>query len=343
MLLRIFLYIKKNDLGVFFYSINIEYYRMISPQKKPKFFCEKCNFSSNNKKDWSRHVGTAKHLKLNDLNPKKPLLPKIYICTNCNKEFNANNSLWYHKKKCFPKKKEEEEPQLSEMSDCDPSDPNIVFELIKQNQEFKELIVEQHHHNKNLQNQLLEVAKEGKTINNNNVNNTNNTTFNLQFFLNEQCKNALNLTDFVDSIQLSLNDLQETGRLGYIDGISRVFVKALRDLDENERPIHCTDAKREIVYIKDENRWEKDTRENSKIKQTIKEIQNKKIQMLPDWQEKNPECTVMDSKENDEFVKISLHTLGNDEEKQDDKIVKNIMKEVVIDKNSVKEAGKINT
>ena len=229
------------------------------------------------------------------------------------------------------------------MSDCDPSDPNIVFELIKQNQEFKELIVEQHHHNKNLQNQLLEVAKEGKTINNNNVNNTNNTTFNLQFFLNEQCKNALNLTDFVDSIQLSLNDLQETGRLGYIDGISRVFVKALRDLDENERPIHCTDAKREIVYIKDENRWEKDTRENSKIKQTIKEIQNKKIQMLPDWQEKNPECTVIDSKENYEFVKISLHTLGNDEEKQDDKIVKNIMKEVVIDKNSVKEAGKINT
>ena len=120
MLLRIFLYIKKNDLGVFFYSKNIEYYRMISPQKKPKFFCEKCNFSSNNKKDWSRHVGTAKHLKLNDLNPKKPLLPKIYICTNCNKEFNANNSLWYHKKvaKEVKRRAKRVKEELSDVADA---------------------------------------------------------------------------------------------------------------------------------------------------------------------------------------------------------------------------------
>ncbi len=342
MLLTFFLINIKNDLGVFFYSKNIEFYRMISPQKKPKYFCEKCNFSSHNKKDWTRHVGTAKHIKLNDLNQKKPQKPKKYICTICNKEFNANNSLWYHKKKCIPIKKEEEEEQkISEFKDCDPSDPNLVLELIKQNQEFKELIVEQHQQNKDLQHQLLEVAKEGKTINNNNVNN-NNTTFNLQFFLNEQCKNALNLAEFVNSIQLSLNDLQETGRLGYIDGISRVFVNALRNLDENERPIHCTDPKREIVYIKDENKWEKESKDNPKIRKTIKQIQNKKLSMLPDWQEQNPECNIIDSKENEEFVKISLHALGNDEEKQDDKIVKNIMKEVVIDKTSLKDAPKIN-
>ena len=172
-------------------------------------------------------------------------------------------------------------------------------------------------------------------IGNNNTTTTNNNQFNLQMFLNEDCKNALNIKDFVNSLQLTINDLTNTGKLGYVDGITRIFVNALNDMDVTERPIHCTDIKRETVYIKDADKWEKEGSENSKLKRTIRDIENKNIKMIPKWQEENPECRIIDTRQADELMEISINALGGNEEKEklEKKIVKNVLKEVMIDKN----------
>ena len=211
-----------------------------------------------------------------------------------------------------------------------------VVELIRQNHEFKDLLVEQQKQNQELQKQLLDVAKEGKTINNN-CNQTNN--FNLNLFLNEQCKNAVNLIDFVNSLQLSIDDIKETGKLGYVDGIGRIFVRALNNMDISERPIHCTDIKRETVYVKDQDKWEIEDIEKTKLKDTLHAIEQKNFQLLPEWQKKNPEYLNVNTQENDDYINISLNSLGSDEVhervKQENKIIKNVLKEVIVDKKNI--------
>jgi len=184
------------------------------------------------------------------------------------------------------------------------------------------------------------IAQQQNTINemipkigNNNTTNNNNQ-FNLQMFLNEDCKNALNMTDFMKSIQVNLNDLIQTGKLGYVEGMSRIFVKALKDMDITERPIHCTDIKRETVYIKDQDKWAKDEDDKMKIKKTIQNIENKNIRMISKWQEENPDCMDMESKKSEELTELSLIALGGDEEreKSEKKIMKKVLKEIMIDK-----------
>ena len=323
-------------------------------KKVPKFFCEKCNYSTERKSQYERHLMTAKHKRsyntYESVTEKVPKGSKPFSCI-CGMNFNHRQNLYAHRKIC---KKIEKNNNTSETINAENNiitkneennnnfkgvSNEMVTEILKQNHEIVDMLVEERKRNDELQNQLIEVSKEIKTVNNNNtINNNVNNTFNLQVFLNEQCKDALNITDFINSLQLSITDLQETGRLGYVDGISRIFVKALRDLDEKERPIHCTDAKREVMYIKDENKWEKETKSGSKIKKTIQKIQDKNLGMLPAWQEENPNFCDMNTKENEEYIKISLHSLGDieNQEKQDEKIIKNVMKEVVIDKQAIK-------
>ena len=230
-----------------------------------------------------------------------------------------------HKKKCSfeetmveqtEEKKEKEKEEKEENVDY----KDVILTLVKQNNELQNTIKEM-------------IPKIGNTINNNTTTNNNNQ-FNLQMFLNEDCKNALNIKDFVNSLQLSIKDLTDTGKLGYVDGISRIFVNALNDMDITERPIHCTDIKRETVYIKDADKWEKDGNENTKLKKTILDIENKNIKMIPKWQEENPECRIMDTRQADELMEISINALGGNEEKEKSakKIVKNVLKEVMIDK-----------
>jgi hypothetical protein len=204
----------------------------------------------------------------------------------------------------------------------------IITDLLKQNKELHE--------------QIIEMSKEPKIINNithNNISNSNNTTnnqFNLNMFLNEECKNALNIMDFVRSLNLTVEDIEETGRLGYVGGMTRIFVNALKDMDVKMRPIHCTDIKRETVYVKDQDTWEKDNSDKNKLKTALKQVARKNLQMLPEWQEQNPDFRILDTPENQQYMQISLSSLGaySDEEsqKQEDKILKNVLKEVVIDK-----------
>jgi hypothetical protein len=323
-------------------------------KKVPKFFCEKCKYATERKSQFERHLMTAKHQNTyntyKNTDKKVPNSSKPFSC-ECGMNYKHRQSLYNHQKICkkieinndnndtnnavenIPLENEEKKEEM----DFEGVSGDTIKEILKQNHEIVDLLVEERKRNNELTNQLIEVSKEAKTVNNNNtINNNVNNTFNLQVFLNEQCKDALNIQDFINSIQLSIEDLQETGRLGYVDGMSRIFVKALNNLDETERPIHCTDAKREVLYIKDQDKWEKESKHGNTIQKTLERIQDKNLSLLPEWREKNPACMDMDSKESDEYIRISMHTLGDNENptKQNDKIIKNIMKEVTIDKQS---------
>lgn len=321
-------------------------------KKVPKFFCENCNYSTERKSQYDRHLLTAKHRNTyntyKNTDKKVPNSSKPFSC-ECGMNYKHRQSLYNHQKICKKidinnsnndfnnavENKPIDNEEKKEDMDFEGVSGDTIKEILKQNHEIVDLLVEERKRNNELTNQLIEVSKEAKTVNNNNtINNNVNNTFNLQVFLNEQCKDALNIQDFINSIQLSIEDLQETGRLGYVDGMSRIFVKALSNLDETERPIHCTDAKREIMYIKDQDKWEKESKHGNTIQKTLERIQDKNLSLLPEWRDKNPECMNMDSKENEEYIRLSLHTLGDNEnpQKQNDKIIKKIMKEVTIDK-----------
>jgi hypothetical protein len=310
-----------------------------------KFFCEKCDFKCCKKGDYNKHLLTRKHNKEANGDKKN----SAFICENCDKVYLSRGSLWKHEKKCFENidynKDKEKEP-----SNETPGmiTPEIVVKLLTQNQElltsnneFKELIVEQQQELSKLQNKILETenklieaVKDGKTINNTTNNNCNNK-FNLNFFLNEQCKNAMNISEFINTMVLSVEDLKNTGKLGYIDGITKIFTDKLRELDTCNRPMHCTDLKRETLYIKNNDEWTKDTEDKRKIKTAIECVANKNLNNLDNWKEENPNHVIMDSKEDKEFVEImtnSLGGMGTDREKNKQKIIKNVLKEVIVDK-----------
>jgi len=279
------------------------------------FICENCDFNTCNKKDYTRHIKTKKHLNSNKQCFSMQNTQKTHYVCACGKKYVDNSGLWRHKKKCNNENNENNE-------NPDKKDELINY-LIKENQEFKNLI--------------LEIVKKDTITNNNNITNTNshNKTFNLQFFLNETCKDAMNIMDFVDSIKIQLSDLEKVGKIGFVEGISKIIVQNLNSLDETKRPVHCTDSKREVMYVKDEDKWEKENEEKVKLRKAIKNVAHKNSKMLNEFRLKNPDCLKSTSKVSDQYNKLVFEALGgkgdNDLEKED-KIIKNIAKEVTIDK-----------
>ena len=310
------------------------------PKNAEKFSCDKCNFSCSKKSNYDKHLLTAKHQLLTNTYNKAPIKCLTFEC-ECGKKYKHRQSLYAHKKNCTHVYIEKDtsdtdsdteipSQELELIEDSNIDYKHMFIQLMKQNQELQKTVVEQQKQYTETINEMI--PKIGNTTNN--TTNNNNQQFNLQFFLNEQCKDALNITDFMRSIELNMSDLIQTGKLGYVDGISRIFVKALKDMDVTERPIHCTDIKRETVYIKDENKWEKDDEDKTKMRKTIRNIENKNLKMLPKWQEENPEHKDLESKKSNEFMELSIIALGGqeDKDKSEKKILKNILKEVVVDK-----------
>ena len=287
----------------------------LSPKIAEKFNCELCHYKCCKKSDFNKHLTTAKHLnrtKLNDLEQISRQNRQDFICKHCNKSYKVRNSLWYHEQKCnynFTK-------DITDITDI-PSDKELIMMLIKENSELKNVMMK-----------VLENGTHNTTVTHTN---SHNKAFNLNFFLNETCKNAMNITDFIDSIKLQLSDLVDVGELGYVEGISKIIVKNLNNLDETERPIHCTDKKRVTFYIKDEDKWEKDDEERKKIKNTIKKVVNKNIRMLPLFKEIFPDYNDAKSKYSDQYSKIVIESMVTDLEK-DEKIIKNICKATSINK-----------
>jgi hypothetical protein len=302
----------------------------------PRFFCNFCDYGTSKKSSYDEHVLTSKHQK--SMISNKNLLKSCseLICEKCNKTYKDSSGLWRHKKKCIS---ENENNKIEENIENNEHiiTSELIINIIQQNQEFKDLLIEQNKQNYELQKQMLEISKNNNTtnINNSNNNNSNNKTFNLQVFLNETCKDAMNIMDFVDSIKISLSDIESIGELGFVNGMSKLIIKNLNALDENMRPVHCNDLKRSSLFVKDANVWAKEDDNNNKLKKAIKSIAHKNICALPEWRKKYPDCIYSESKKSDQYNHIVIEAMGgsgdNDDEKAD-KIISKIAKTITIDK-----------
>jgi hypothetical protein len=317
-------------------------------KKLKKYSCIICDFNTSNKTGFSRHLTTRKHLNNEGVNKNVNLKNTTEIevikfkCKGCNKEYESRVGLWLHNKKClqthdFLKYESNliDEPiqEINKQPIPEKEAVNeIVLELVKQNQEFKNLLMEQN-------TKIIELSSKSTSIVNTTTNNNNNN-FNLNLFLNEKCKDAMNIMDFVNDLQIGFNDLENVGELGYVEGISRIFLNGLRQLDVYRRPIHCTDMKRETLYVRDNDEWNKDTADKSKIKKAICKVAFKNMLKIPEWNREHPEAAILDSPTYVEHMKIMMESIGGlgkssdiETNKSHDKIIKNIVKNVFVDKN----------
>jgi hypothetical protein len=319
-----------------------------SQKSQYKYFCKYCDYSSPRKDHYERHLSTPKHLKTTTLttsnNEPDTKVTKKYSCDNCEKKFNDRAGLWRHNKKCCQNTTQNDITKNQDFV----FDKEFVMmilkqnkEVMKQNSELTHMMKEQHTNAQNMmkeqhistQNMMMEIIKTGT----HNITHTNshNKAFNLNFFLNETCKDAMNINDFVNSIQLQLSDLERVGELGYVDGISNIIIKNLKQLDVTKRPVHCTDKKREVLYVKDENKWEKEDTENKTIRKAIKKVSHKNILMLSHFKDAHPDCLKSESKYSDRYNKIVIESFGGqgeDDSKKEDKIIKNLTKTIVIER-----------
>jgi len=309
-----------------------------------KFICECCDYKSSRLSQYNRHIATPKH-KQNILDKNKDKMDntfdpiqKSYIC-KCGNKYKYLSGLCKHKKKCetkleqselnFENKEKEENPNPTKTE----NDKEMIYkliqqniELVTQNQEFKQMMID-------IQKQVIDLASKTNVTNNNNCNNTTNK-FNMNIFLNETCKDAMNIMDFVTSLPLSLQDLEETGKQGYVKGLSRILINGLKDVDVSKRPIHCSDLKRETLYVKDNNVWEKEDAEKNRIKNAIKYISLKNAKQITPWTKLKENEGYKDSynKKSDQYLKLVYEANGGDDDELN-KIIKNITPNVTIDKN----------
>ena len=301
------------------------------------YYCNVCNYKCCKKQHIKQHFLSQSHKKRTgnqvSNNGNHTIIQdnvtknNIFECS-CGNKYKNRSGLWKHKKTCFSINQTQNQNQ-NQTSFKDLTDKELILTLLKENKDLQSMMIEQ-------QNMVLELCKNGIS-NTTNVTqtNSNNKTFNLQIFLNETCKDAMNITEFVQSIQLQLTDLEKVGEIGYIDGISNIILKNLKGLDITQRPIHCTDKKRDVLYVKDENKWEKEDEENKTIRKAIKQVAHKNTRLLSQFREKYPDCGKSESKYADQYNKLIIEAMGgtgsNDMEKEN-KIIKRIAKEVIIEK-----------
>jgi len=293
----------------------------IEQNEQLKFSCDICNYICCKKFNYERHLLSSKHIQLtvgDKLANKNEQKNKKYFCEKCNKPYSSRNGLWKHSKNCnsnIPMVENENANKKDEISDKE-----LIMMLIKDNSELK--------------NMMMKVIENGtnNTTNNTTHTNSHNKAFNLNFFLNETCKDAMNIMDFVESIKFQLSDLESVGEKGYIEGMSNIIIKNLKDLDVTQRPVHCTDKKRETIYVKDEDKWEKDD-DNKKMHKMVRKVQDKNFRMIQKFKEKYPNYNKASSKQSDVYNNIIIESMGgkgdNDFEKEE-KIIKKVSKEITI-------------
>jgi len=299
-----------------------------------KYYCDKCNYSTTRKFNYMKHINTDKHIalsleQLNEITSSSllPINQVFYKCQKCERKYTLKRNLWRHMKECS-----ESEPSCinshakstnlneNHFKTDDSKMMVAMLEYMKTNQTFQE--------------QIIELLRNPKP----NVNNTviqgdfiNNHTFNLNVFLNEKCKDAMNMSDFVNSIELSREDMENVGRNGYVKGISNIFIDNLKNTDVHKRPIHCSDRKREVLYVKEHDKWEREGVDSDNLVKAVRTVEQKNIRMIHEWAKQHPECEKSETRANDMYMKLSKH--GYDGE--DDniiKVVKNIAKETVIER-----------
>jgi hypothetical protein len=284
-------------------------------EKNFRFSCDICEYKTNKKSSYDNHKLSSKHKNYAKLAQRAEKLCPNHKCSKCDKTFTNRSGLWKHKKKC-----------LSYQQNMDNNLTDIMMKVIEHNQKLENKI-----------NELTKLNTINNTINNGTINHgTINNKFNLNFYLNETCKNAINMSDFVNSLPVTIDDLEETARLGYAAGISKIFINGLKKVEDHDRPVHCSDIKREILYIKDNNQWIKDTHDKVNLTNIIKKIANKNINLLTEWKKLNPDYKNPESKQNDKYNKIICGAIsGSSKEESEinyEKIIRNIVRETAIDK-----------
>jgi hypothetical protein len=305
------------------------------------YYCEICDYSTCRKSNILTHELTSKHKKMTEdyiggqkqANFKQISSNEDFKC-ECGRIYKHRQGLWKHRTKCeFIMESSNEMNKNNNLADKD-----LIMMLIKDNNELRKMMMEQQTLMLENNNKVLEICKIGTHNTTNTHMNSHNKAFNLNFFLNETCKNAMNIMDFAESIQLQLSDLEAFGEVGYVEGISNIIVKNLKALDVTERPIHCADKKREVIYIKDQDKWEKEDDDKKKLRKVINKVACKNQRLLPKYKEIHPGCNYSDSKFSDQYSKLVIEAMGgtgNNDSEKDDKIIKNIANEVVIDKTNM--------
>ena len=301
--------------------------------KNAEFYCEHCHFRCFKKSNYIIHTNTKKHMYRVDGNELENAEMKINANHNCEcgKNYTTLSGLWKHKKTCDNINtnlvNNDTEPYIKNSNNNTTDKDELINYLIKENQEFKSMILE--FVKKDSYNQ----CNNTNTLSNNN---NNNKTFNLNFFLNETCKDAMNMKDFIQSREMTLPELEKMGDVGFAEGMSRVFVDRLNKLDITKRPIHCSDVKRETIHIKDDNKWEMDNANLDRLRKIIKQLTIKNILKVDDWKKANQGCTEYNSRKNPQYLKINMEAIGpvDDAEVKRDfgKIIRRVAESAAIDK-----------
>jgi hypothetical protein len=311
---------------------------MVTPKnpKNPQLFsCEECNFNSSNKKDYNRHLMTAKHKMIThvDINvdKKTPKNPKAYVC-ECGNIYNFASGLSRHKKTCQKNSKKLQENTFVPEKEEEPSDRQLIMTVIRQMAEKDKQMTE-------LTSQITKIIPRiGDMSNSNNTNTNCNNTFNVQMYLNNECKNAMSIQDFIKSIELNMSHLKAVTDKGYVDSVSNIMIKALGDLEITDRPLHCTDLKRDTIYIKDNDEWNKSSAtDDTLMSGVITDIENKHYGLVKQYARENPKASVMDTPENMYQNKALQNALGNsvDNEVLQKKIYKEVLPKVKLDKSCI--------
>ena len=309
---------------------------VIKTQKNAEnFSCEKCDFKCCKQSDWERHIARPKHIRIQKSINETPEGDKRNVCNNCGNYYKYSSGLWKHKKICITT--DIKQPI---------NDENIIIktlidenkELINDNKDFKNLIIEMMKSNTDLQNKMMDMCKNSNTNSNNTTihKNSHNKTFNMQIFLNEHCKDAMNIKDFADSFQLQISDLEKVGHLGYVDGISDIIIKKLNELDVYKRPIHCSDTKRDTVYVHADDVWTKENSDHDQVRLLVQRITAKNIRLIPIWQDMYPQCRNNMNKLNDTYLSLTRQAMGGfggTIPENESKIIRKIAKTVYIDRN----------
>ena len=303
-----------------------------SQKTNKQYSCDTCDYITHNKYDYQKHILTAKHLSggmtrtnlfvlksQDDCNPQ-------YACSSCEKTYKTRSGFAYHKTRCAQAHFDESHCVAPQM------DTSLVIELLKQNQEFKDLIIEQ---NK----QMIELANKVGNTNCNNNNNTTNNKFNLNVFLNETCKDAITMDDFIKSFEVTRDEFLHTGKVGYIEGLSAVMTNRFRDMDVHTRPLHCTDLKRETIYIKNADKWEKDDAAKTHMRKAVRGVARKNKQEMWRWYDENKPLVEQIGTDVCEdyfqYHKSALGGYGKEEDlKFEDKIIHNVLSSVHVNKST---------
>jgi hypothetical protein len=334
--------------------------------KTPVFYnCEKCYFISRNKKDYNRHLLSRKHKELNpktddspddglNITPSIPIKPTLYSCQYCSKSFKSRTTIYQHKAKCqtrlnqhqgLPKKPDVNYIIGSLSADTTPDvSSNIRYDILCSNENViipKDIFMTILNDRQEMMKILKSLSEKtgnniiANTMNDHSTNNNcHNPTFNMNMFLNEKCKDAMNMKDFVNSIQLNMTDLENVGRLGYVEGMSNIFIDNLQKTDIYKRPVHCSDVKRETLYVKENNQWEREEPDHPKMMNAVLAVEQKNVVLVNEWAKANPRCMNSYTRENETYFRLSKVVTDGEKDGNIDKVIRKVAKKVTIDKDA---------